>query len=227
MKTRALLVFLCLAGCDKKQDAAPAPTTAPKPEGVAPAPAPVPKDCPVLRLTLSKDGVTHTRGDSVTLPMVAGSVDPDELGASLAIRAAKCVGDVTVAAADDVTYQDLVTVMDVAVKEGFTSIALDDAAAAGPRKRPLGSARAALKDLPVVVVTATEVSLGDTKLPIAAPDLEAKLGAALAAHPPAAGAAGALVLQADQATTGKTLNTIVRAGRANGYDDVLFAVKNK
>ena len=76
------------------------------------------------------------------------------------------------------------------------------------------------------MVSTTEVTIGATKIPLAATDLERKVQTALDAMKAAGAPAGTVILQADVRSKGKTLNAIVLGAKRAGFDNVLFAVKN-
>jgi biopolymer transport protein ExbD len=141
------------------------------------------------------------------------------------LAAKNCSGEIL--AADDVSYQRMVTVMDTVLKAGIKDIALT---AGNDKVSPPGPATggpADVKSSPVVVITKTDVQLNGTLVAKNdAGDLDAKLTDALSKAKTDKPGPHA-ILQADEATTMALVKRVILAARAAGYDDLLFAVKNK
>jgi biopolymer transport protein ExbD len=103
----------------------------------------------------------------------------------------------------------------------------------GPAAPP-PSVKDALKSAPVLIVTKTEVSVSvnDAKTVIAT-TADAGSGKNLAVVRKAltdalpAARDGLLILQADQSTPTRVINMLVETAKADGYDNILFAVKNR
>lgn len=88
--------------------------------------------------------------------------------------------------------------------------------------------RDALQTAPVLIVTTSELKLGDKVLGDVANAAKGsgklpELATALAELP----AKGLLILQADQSTPATLINRIVVTAKGAGFDNLLFAVKNK
>jgi biopolymer transport protein ExbD len=132
-----------------------------------------------------------------------------------------------------VLYQDVVTVMDVATKVGFTAVLVDDGAAAtdASASAPPSTARGAvdLKSAPVIVIAKTEIRVNATRVTATKPAaIAAEVTAALRAIAKTSGAAGgSVIVQADVATPSSVLLAAIRGARAAGYSDVLFAVQRR
>jgi biopolymer transport protein ExbD len=180
------------------------------------------------------------------------AVTQDTLEAAMRDLGKTCTSPVEVQASDDVSYQDIIRAMDTSVKTGFVDISLGTpgAAAAAPQASPPPAAKpspdmhmtigadgkavidisapratSALATAPVVIITKTEISIGATKIAFDAGDLSRQIADAIKAMNPPAGSA--VILQADAATPGKVINEVVAATKLAGYDDLLFAVKNR
>lgn len=226
----AISTATLLLACDKRAKQAPAPTPTPvepAPGGtVAPAPGPpMPIACIELHIAMAKDKLTHGREVDVELPYGNGALDPIALGAALGDRAKKCIGPVLVTATDDAGYQDIITVLDVARGQGFTEVGFGEQSMHNEPARPFGKDE--LAKVPVVVVSKTEVTIGDTRMPLGAADLQQQVQAALGAAKTAGALSTAVVMQADVSTTGKTLNAITRGANQAGFGNLLFAVKSR
>ncbi|HTR53924.1 MAG TPA: biopolymer transporter ExbD [Kofleriaceae bacterium] len=167
-----------------------------------------------------------------------------------------CRPDVEVAADRDVPYRDVIAVMDRAIKVGLSNVALStpgelvvalesadaDGApsactgdsvkhASAPSVAPRGAADP-LVTAPVVIITRTELTLRvadhDTSIgPVSElVHVTGKLDA-LARALPSRAAGGMIILQADQDTPAGLITHVVSTVKDEGYDNVLFAVKNK
>jgi biopolymer transport protein ExbD len=189
--------------------------------------------CPEVQVQIGRDDVTFGRGGSTMSVVRNGrAIDIEAVETGLRELAKDCIGGVVVSADPATGYQDLITIMDLAMGAGFQDIGIDKPGADRPALPPAGGGGAgtALAKAPVVVVSRTDVSLDGTRLG-AVDDgaaIEAAITAALAARTadPAA-PSGALVIQADAAATYESIMKVITGARAAGYDDVVFAVKNK
>ncbi|HET9987180.1 MAG TPA: hypothetical protein VFQ65_01640 [Kofleriaceae bacterium] len=90
--------------------------------------------------------------------------------------------------------------------------------------KPQPAVKARLRDVPVVVVTKTQVMFHGEE--VAKPDdtaLDTKVAAVLPANPKDP----TLILQADAQTPAATINGIIAAANNQGYTELLFAVKKQ
>jgi biopolymer transport protein ExbD len=201
-----------------------------------------------LTIQVAKDGLVVHRDKDVPSTL-------DTLEATLRALAKECTGRADVQPSDDVSYQDIVHVMDVSVKTGFVDVTLGTPsspappappapARQGPKidmkwtldpdgrptlsgtvEQPSPNTKESLAKAPVVIVTKTEISVAATTIALDAPDLEKQVADAIkATNPPAD---SPVILQADAATSGKLIKTIIAASQEAGYDNLLFAVKNR
>ena len=232
-------------------------------------PAPAPRDAGTvtsrdttcdLAIRIDKTGVWIGAAPDVRCfsARAAGAVDTAWLEGELrALRAARhpdCGSSLELAADPDVQYQDVVTVMDVAIKVGFYDVGLSSPAelsitfAAGPAPAPrcpmppraapapvqprparslLLPARDRLQHAPIIIVTKTAISLGGKEL------LSVAAAAAGDGLIPGLTAAlgtstdGLVILQADQSIDARVINRIVTTAKAAGFDNLLFAVKKQ
>jgi len=199
-----------------------------KPSGAPSAPA---RDCDEPTLVLDATGAKLTTKRATQ--RLDGAFEPAWLEAQLkAIKQPDCSA-LTLKTGDGVRYQTAIDAMDAAVKVGFVDTGLDGsidpspplpprAAAAPAKDSPTGLAQA-----PVVVITKTDVTVGGTPVATVAALASGNariepLVAALADKP-----GNLVILQADASTDGHVINRIVGTLRAAGFDNVLFAVKNK
>ena len=167
-----------------------------------------------------------------------------------------CKPAVELAAEHDVSYQDVVHAMDVAVKEGLTDVGMTapadlqvplatappagapaecphgsihtaPTAAAAPPRSP-ASATDSLKQAPVVVVTTSEIDLAGKPV-VKLAELGRGTGtiAELVAALPTRPAGATAILQADRDTPSGVITRVIQTLKASGYPNVLFAVKNK
>ncbi len=190
-------------------------------------------------------------------PRRAGEIDAAWLDAEIGTyRSDTCSLTASIAAAPNVAYRDTINVMDIAIKHG-PDAGLADASdlvygplpddphganshcaapkdqqqpARAPDPTPLLPTNdAGLRDAPVVIVTKTELQFDHRSLATTAALRKgsgaiAELASAL---PPRAPSHGVLILQADELTDASVIGRIVVTAKAAGFDDVLFAVKNK
>jgi biopolymer transport protein ExbD len=227
---------------------------------ITPSHARVPSCEPVV-LAVRSDGLRlATRADGRCFrARAAGQLDLAWLEAELTTALAHdCAVTIEIGATPDTKYQEVVSVMDVAMKAGIggaigmtsmadLSVKLDgdptkDAAhcpamvmskapaepapaAAAP---PVTSTGSALAKAPVVIVSRDEVTVGGKHVASVA-ELAAGDGtiAALVAAVPATPADRTVILQADQSSDMKVITRIIDTLKGAGYDNVLFAVKNK
>jgi biopolymer transport protein ExbD len=187
----------------------------------------VPADACEIVVHIGPDKLTWKGPDNLAgeAAIKGGVLDGGALEAGLAAARNKgCNASVSSDAA--ATYQQIVHAMDVLVKVGITNIALDSGDDAPSKTAPTSTISRDLKDMPVVVVSKTEILLNG-KLVVAVKDASrAELDAALAAEQKARPGHG-IILQADAASNAATINAVVAAAKKAGFDNVLFAVKNK
>jgi biopolymer transport protein ExbD len=185
-----------------------------------PAPAPV-AGCADVTVHVAADKVMVGRGTPAPIPHANGAIDGAGVEAALRKLAAECGGAATVNGDDLVVYQDLVTAMDVAIKAGFPNIQIDVDASGPPSPPAQGSD--ALKTAPVIVLTAAEVQVNGAVLGPISGDVAALVANALADKSPK----GPIILQADASTPVRVIKAAVAGGQKAGFDQTLFAVKNK
>jgi biopolymer transport protein ExbD len=189
-------------------------------------------------------------------PHKAGALDHQWLEAQLgATKTADCAPAVELAAAATRSYQDVVEAMDTAVKVGLPNVGLSSidelpvplatadtkgaakkcpagaiagkAAAADAPKPPPGDARDTLSSAPVIVITRDDIMLGAESIAKVA---DAKSGtgelAPLRKALPVP-KTRLVILQADQSTPAGVIDRVVKTAKAAGYDNLMFAVKNR
>ncbi|HEY4243549.1 MAG TPA: hypothetical protein VGM88_27240 [Kofleriaceae bacterium] len=193
-----------------------------------PAPA---SNCDEPTLSLDATGATLTTKHERW--RLDGVFDATWLEAKLrAIKQLECSA-LELKTGDGVPYQTALDAMDTAVKVGFIDPELegtiDPAAPLPPRANP---ARAkdgvtGLQQAPVVRIGKTDVEVAGT--PVAT---VAALATGNARIEPLVAALAdkqrnLVILQADAATDGHVINRVVGTLRSAGFDNVLFAVKNK
>jgi biopolymer transport protein ExbD len=112
------------------------------------------------------------------------------------------------------------------------SVIPPDPAPTPPAPRdPQTSGTDRLKNAPVVIVTKLELTLevGDKTTPLGFVDdvrkVTGKLDALVKALPPARD--GMLILQADESTPADVINLVIISAKTAGYNNLLFAVKNR
>jgi biopolymer transport protein ExbD len=224
-------------------------------------------DCGFVAIYISKQGTWLATGRDAKsrcfAPRNGIALDNDWLEAQL--RKAKehpcSPSSAEIAAADDVSYGDVTSAMDYAIKAGFmntgvaspeslsvplagaspkgaasecpaTLIAVEpDAKPSAPSQpspsQPAPSGPDKLAAAPVLVVTKDELTLKDNVIATVADVMKTtgKLDALIKALPPTRD--GLLILQADQSTPTKVINRVVESAKAAGYDNLMFAVKNR
>ena len=193
------------------------PSTKPMP-GPPPEPA-----CADVTIQLAADRVTIGRAGRITIEYASGAIDAPAVEADLRRLAGLCSGAVVVAADDAVPYQDVITMMDLAIKAGLLQTVIDTGEdVPRPRSPAPTSGTDALKNAPKIVVTRTELQVEGTVVPIS-DDVTAAVAAVLAKAKPAA----LVILQADGATTFRTIKQAINGARRAGFRDALFAVKRR
>ena len=228
--------------------------------------------CPTAaaRVVAHGEWLAISGGAKCFAPDKDGKPDPDVLGAGLSALAAAiptdCGRAIEIAGDSDVSYQNLIATMDLAIKAGLPdvgltdasglSIKIDDSAAleksarrcapppkpapapapapasppspgAVPPAPPAPSVRA---DVPIVILSTTTLTLDGATLGDVATLAKGKgvipaLVKALRAHKTSD--PHTMILQADQASNTAVVNRVVASGKQAGYDNVLFAVRNK
>ena len=191
--------------------------------------------CAELQIDIAPDQIIVRRDAVKRLARTAGKTDTGALRALLAELASRCIGEATITSTDDVIYQEVIAIMDLAVATGFREIGLDvPGAPIGQRAdQPADRARPAsasdnLTSAPVIVVTRQAVTIANAEICRLDADATEPVATALAklraADPKPKSLA---ILQADASTPMRTIKQIIAGGRRAGFDDVLFAVKNK
>jgi biopolymer transport protein ExbD len=195
---------------------------APSGPGSATPPAPA---CDEVAIELDKDEIRYARGAEAGK---VAKVDLAGLEAGLKKLAAVCVGSAALKADPATRYQDMITVMDIAMKAGFMNIGIDSGEPADVLPHPGVADRNALKDAPVIVITKSGVMVDGKSVAAVDQDVTDPVRAALAAR--AMGPddkKGLAILQADESTPARTINQAIVGAKAAGYDSLLFAVKNQ
>jgi biopolymer transport protein ExbD len=166
-----------------------------------------------------------------------------------------CTRSIQLAADSDTSYQNVVTTMDLAIKAGLAdvqltdpsglSVKIDDSDALERKARHCAAPAApaapapvtttspnkdAMKDAPVLVITPTDVSVDGTSVGAVKTLAKGKgvipaLTKALAAHK--GGDKHTVIVQADVSSSVALINRVIATTKQAGYDNVLFAVKNK
>jgi biopolymer transport protein ExbD len=214
------------------------PATDPKDIPIPPStPLTITPLCQPVRISLLADMVVIGRGQTRSIPHIGGTPDTAGLGAWLAEFAKVCVGPVHIEVTDDAAYQSLITVMDIAMKAGFQDIGLGDDSPAGghdpsepsdPLPIGSGSGSAALRRVPIIGITKTEVTVNGRRIGAPTDNLLEPIAAALrdlALQRP--DPRPTAILQADTATPARTINEAVAAAKQAGFTNLLFAVKNR
>jgi biopolymer transport protein ExbD len=194
--------------------------------------------CDTPRIALDDNGMTVSRRGSKHRH--DGAFDAAWLEADLrAMKPSNC-SDIEVSATANVEYQSVIHAMDVAIKTGYMDTgvvtpgehaasapahAASQPAAAGSAV-PLASGAEALANAPAIIVTKTEITVAGKHL-VAVADVARGSGSIdeLAKALPAG--TKMAILQADAATDASVINRIVDTLKANGIDNILFAVKNR
>ncbi len=186
-----------------------------------PATAGVPQDCKDLAIELTTNQIRFDREAMRPLPRTASGIDAAALTLALRPFRAKCAGAATLKVADDVVWQDVIVVMDEAIKAGFTNISFEDGVDVPARpSRPPGDLGAEVTRA-IVVISTTQILINGKE--IAAGDIAAGTEAALKTAKPTT----QLIVQADRATVARRIKQVIVGARRAGIDNVLFAVKNK
>jgi biopolymer transport protein ExbD len=242
MRRIAIVCLLLVAACKKEENKgspppAPAPTEKqeePKPEA-KPAPAPTDDGC-MVKVTVTKDKVSWD-GGGITGETARATADLSPL----APLAGTC--SVHMDPTDDVTYADVVAVMDELGKHGLRDIGLGrdpvkpTMPPPGPRDPGLemkigpdgtiygeSKAPADLSKVVIVAITTKEVQVnGKAVAELADGDFSALLGAALPPDPQDP----TIVIQADRSLEYRVISTAIETVDKAGYTNVLFAVKNQ
>lgn len=235
----AIALALAILGCkDKAKDTPPASTGSGSVAGPVAAPDATVADpgsgsaagsgsataaaCKDVEITLAKAGHVVRRDADQPVKL-------EELKGALSTLATACKGTVIVTANDDMDYQSMITAMDAAKAAGFGDIALHAKDAPATRTPPRPSGPPSITNAPIVQVTKKEISLVVGSQPpvavgaIAEVDVK-KLEEALAKIP---NKDTPVIVQADAASSAKTINTIIVAAKRAGFGDLLFAIKNR
>lgn len=233
----AIALSLAIFGCKgKAKDAPPvagsgsamAPVAtvdaAPADPGSGSATAAVPAPCKDVEITLAKAGHVVRRDADQPVKL-------DELKGALTTLATACKGTVIVTANDDMDYQSMITAMDTAKAAGFADIALHAKDAPATRTPPRTSGPPAITNAPIVQVTKTDVSVivGSEKPAVVGKlaEVDAKKLEEAISKVPNKRDGTPIIVQADAATSAKTINAIIVAAKRAGFDDLLFAIKNR
>ena len=213
------------------------------------------EDCDGLAvLVVTPDAIEVMRKGSA-LPRRSGKVDAAALREELepADENAACAHAVDIGARGNVTYQDLVEVMDVAVAVGRTEVGLfGKRTALYPTKRrpkqptdeeflaQLSKPKFDPAVAPILVISTTSIVLRlavgpekeivvDDVAPLgdepALQHLQERLREARSVSP--AASEDAFVLQADRTTAAQIVIDVSAAARAAGYSQILFAIQNR
>ena len=197
----------------------------------------------LITITLTRTNISWTGGG-----ISEGHSDykPGEPPHLDVLRAVAPTCEAFLVAANDLKYRDVISVMDAIIKLGLVDVSLGEAGnpptkktarpqpndlkwVTGPDGKPMIqmaplAGNAALKDVPVLVITKTQVMFkGDV---IGKPD-DDQIGDKIAAKLPANPKDPMVILQADADTSALTINHVIWAVSKRGYTDTLFAVKNK
>jgi biopolymer transport protein ExbD len=222
MMKLALAALLLTAACQKKDEPKPVPTEAPKP-AEKPAEKPKPVDTPCVLAVSLTDKVTY-EGGGIKGESTVAALDK----AVFTPLAGKCSAEIT--AEDTVGYQDIIRTMDLLVTAGITDVGLGgtkspkvDAPTSSGKLGPVS--KDALKSAVVIVMSRTEVTVSGKKVGKPA---DATLGAAIVkALPPNPTTSPIVIVQADASLSFAPIRAALDAAKQAGYDNVLFAVKNK
>jgi len=232
--------------------AAPKPPE-PKPEPVMPDPnKPAPAAACTVQIKVTSDKITYDGGGvKGEIPFKSGAtIDM----APLKPAVGKC--DANIWADDDIAYQDVIAVMDSTVHVGIVNIGLgsptdkpvknakpSDVPPATPpagwtmttTKTPDGKLQITgkfdpsvkddlLKNTPLIIISKKDVTVfGKSVGKPADPNLDSEIVGALPPNPKNP----TVILQADRELPFSTIAAAVKAASTGGYDNVLFAVKNK
>jgi biopolymer transport protein ExbD len=251
-----VLAGLTIAACSSKQDSPPLPEPKPADPKQpvtkqADKPPSVGSDgCEVAVMVLADGHVTFDGGG------VRGATRLAEIDFRALLPVVGKCASASLWAEDAVAYQDVIATMDSLIKIGLVDVGLgppgDDSTPSprpakpppdkdvkstwttGPdgrpqieleltRQKPLDK-RSRLAEAPVIIATKTEVTIAG-KLVGKVDD--AGLDAAITGALPADPKDGLAILQADASLRFSTIRRAVKGAKAAGYDNLLFAVKNK
>jgi len=200
----------------------------------------------LITITLTRSNISWTGGG-----ISAGHSDykPGEPPHIDVLKAVAPTCEAFLVAANDLKYQDVISVMDSIIKLGLVNISLGEAGDPPTKKTvrpqpdmdmkwvtgadgkptlegtmdPL-SGNVVSKDTPVLVITKTQVMF---KGEVIGKSDDDQIGDKIAAKLPANPKDPTLILQADADTSALTINHVIWAVSKQGYTDTLFAVKNK
>jgi biopolymer transport protein ExbD len=261
---RFLILLVMVAGCDKAKDEklTPAPTP-------TPAPAPAPADAATAVTQTACDAVLiflETGGTWIGAPPSVSCFSDNTLGKErdlpwlknelrvLHIKLGDCKPVLEVAAANGVSYQELITVMDTGMSIGFLDVELANpndlsmkftatkqpkcsgplattptpgAGSAKPAGR-LSTLPADLKTSPLIIVTRETIKLGDEEIISVADAMKESNKLPIPELQRAIPAAAKqVILQADGRVDAKVINRILKSTTAAGVENMLFAIKNR
>jgi biopolymer transport protein ExbD len=191
-------------------------------------------DCDGPRLTIEDDGMTLTTGPKDKRVTTHHDSPSDLAWLEERIKTEKAAlptcGALELWGARGVRYQEVIAAMDVAVKAGFTAVQLDDGAGDLPDLPGPAPGRPgpdALNKAPVLIITKQEMTLGATTIARTAEiaDGPEVIEALTRALPPPVDRM--VIVQADESTDMIVITRAIGTLRRAGYDNVLFAVKNK
>lgn len=213
----ALLLIACKHEPSKSKPVPAPPTPMPTP---TPTPVPTTTGC-TITFSLAAGGLDWRAGDRAGA-MADGISDQAVTDAVKAASAAgPCTASITATATSH--FQDVVTVMAAALAGGAHDVVLE---VDGPT-RAGALAPGGAKPGPTITITTESVKVSGTDVAkLDDPQLEHLVLDVLEAKQAKAPGATA-VIQADQATTWKELTEVIRAAKAAGFTDLLFAVKNQ
>jgi biopolymer transport protein ExbD len=204
----------------------------PRPKDLDQAAHPGPSDGPVVVMDPGAQAVMSGPLGHRTTHVHQGALNQAWLETELRAAKSDDRSDMEVHAHRGVLYRDAIAAMDIAVKVGLMDVGLaDDAdvdeknAASPPPPLPqLGPN--ALVDAPVVIITHDEVMFqGKNVATVSDVAAGAPVIAALTAVLPKKPSLA--ILQADQGTDMIVINRVVTTLKHAGFDNVMFAVKNK
>lgn len=253
-----MLLLAVLAGCDKpkeepKPTPTPTPTPTPPPAPADAATAPTETACDALLVFLETGGTWI--GAPPDVSCFSEGRDLSWLKTTLNTLQSKlgtCKPALEVAAANGVSYRDIIAAMDASLSAGLVNVGLsnpvdlsmkftankqpkcDGALATKPSgktvKAParLQTGKDELKAAPLVIITKTDIML-DKETILSVEDALKESNKHVIPELQRAIPAGAkmAILQADEGTDAKVINRVIASTKAAGVDDLLFAVKNK
>lgn len=260
MRNLSLALLLVIA-CDKPKDEPkpPTPTPTPTPAPADAATVPTQTACDALLVFLETGGtwIGAPPGVSCFGENTAAGKERDvawikaEL-VSLQNRLPGCKPALEVAAANGVSYQDVITVMDAGMSTGLKDVELSNPVDLSMKftatKQPKCDAKLAtksgggsgspgakpttattdLKSMPVIVVTREEIKIGaDVIVSVADALKESNKHPLPELQRALPTGTKSVILQADASTDAKVINRILKSTQAAGIDNVLFATKNR